>query len=270
MKYYLIIFMFSFSSIYSQKIQGKAEYKSKINMNVTVDDSSVNKDEQKKINEMFKKQFEKQFILIFKNNESVYREQEVLTSPNQTHNIEAILSNNNGNVLYRNYSENRYVFKNEFFGKLFLIKDSIKKLDWNLVNETKKIGEFLCYKATKIKRVDPTIKNHNSPNEDNKLKNDEQIITVWYTPQIPLSIGPESYYGLPGLILEVHDGNKVLVCDNIVLNSENNFKIKEPKSGKRVSQREFDIIKGKKLKEFEKRTKNTGINSKNSINISIK
>ena len=46
----------------------------------------------------------------------------------------------------------------------------------------------------------------------------EITITAWYSPEIPVSQGPENYWGLPGLILEVNDGKTTILCSKVVLN----------------------------------------------------
>ena len=80
------------------------------------------------------------------------------------------------------------------YGEIFLI--SVPKLKWEILNTTKKIGKYLCYKATTIKTVENSRGVH-------KLK-----ITAWFTSTIPYSYGPREFVGLPQLILELQDGRK--------------------------------------------------------------
>jgi GLPGLI family protein len=40
---------------------------------------------------------------------------------------------------------------------------------------------------------------------DNLEMPKDVTITAWYTPEIPVNQGPENYWGLPGLILEIND-----------------------------------------------------------------
>jgi GLPGLI family protein len=51
-------------------------------------------------------------------------------------------------------------------------------------------------------------------------------------PEIPVSQGPEGYWGLPGLILEVNDGKTVLLCSKVVLNPKVKAEIKAPSKGR--------------------------------------
>ena len=74
-------------------------------------------------------------------------------------------------------------------------------------------------------------------------------ITAWYTPDIPVSQGPDKYWGLPGLILEVNDGDTTILCSKMVLNPKEKAVIKEPSKGKEVTQKEYDETLRKKSEE---------------------
>ena len=77
-----------------------------------------------------------------------------------------------------------------------------------------------------------------------------QTTTAWYTLDIPVSNGPRQYGGLPGLILEINDGNQTIVCTEIVLNPKDKPNIKEPEKGKVVNREKFEEISRKKTKEM--------------------
>ncbi len=57
---------------------------------------------------------------------------------------------------------------------------------WELHDEYRTIGEYQCQKATVL---------YHEPGWG--------VATAWFTTQIPLSVGPERTYGLPGLIVEL-------------------------------------------------------------------
>ena len=86
----------------------------------------------------------------------------------------------------------------------------------------------------------------------------EITITAWYTPEIPVSQGPEGYWGLPGLILEVNDGKTTILCSKIVLNPKEKAEIKAPSNGKEVSQKEYDEIVTKKMEEMSEMNNGRG------------
>jgi GLPGLI family protein len=79
----------------------------------------------------------------------------------------------------------------------------------------------------------------------------EITVTAWYTPEIPVNQGPENYWGLPGLILEVNDGKTVMLCSKVVLNSKEKVVIKPASNGKVVSQKEYDDTVVKKMEEMQ-------------------
>jgi len=78
----------------------------------------------------------------------------------------------------------------------------------------------------------------------------EVEVVAWYTMQIPVNQGPENYWGLPGLILEVNSGNKTILCSKIVMNPEEKEEIKRPTKGKEVTREEYNEIIKKKMEEM--------------------
>ena len=67
---------------------------------------------------------------------------------------------------------------------------------------------------------------------------------------IPISQGPENYWGLPGLILEVNDGTTTILCSKIVINPKDRKEIKQPKKGTQITQKEFEKIAQEKMEEM--------------------
>ena len=90
--------------------------------------------------------------------------------------------------------------------------------------------------------------------EEREPKMETRTTTAWYTPQIPVNNGPDDYQGLPGLILEVHDGKLTIVCSKIVLNPKEKIDISEPEKGKVVTQEKYEEIMEKKAKEMNNYT----------------
>ena len=145
----------------------------------------------------------------------------------------------NSDILYKNILEKRMANKTELMGKVFLIKDNLVAYDWELTGETKNIGNYTCYKAVyeieeediQINMIDGEVK------EEKVIK--KRTTVAWYTPDVPISNGPRDYGGLPGLILEVNDGDLTIVCSEIVLNPKEVKEIKEPIKGKIVTSKKF-------------------------------
>lgn len=93
-----------------------------------------------------------------------------------------------GFIYYTNRSKN--LIKNRDIG-FYYVKDSIPKINWTILTETKKIGRFDCNKAICSFRG--------------------RDYTAWFTLEIPLPYGPWKLQGLPGLILEAYDTNKEIL-----------------------------------------------------------
>ena len=86
----------------------------------------------------------------------------------------------------------------------------------------------------------------------------EITITAWYTMDIPVNQGPEGYWGLPGLILEVNDGKTTILCSKIVLNPKDKAEIKAPNNGKVISQKDYDETIIKKMEEIRSMNQGQG------------
>ena len=150
-----------------------------------------------------------------------------MAPPQPTGGMQIVIANTEGSdILYKNTKDQNYTNQNDVFGKIFLIKDKLEKVDWKLEPETKNIGEYACFKATTTREQEKR-EGGISINKEKDLDTEEQkkapeketiTITAWYTPQIPISTGPGNYHGLPGLILEVNDGSETVICSKIVIN----------------------------------------------------
>lgn len=263
-------------AVCAQDFQGSATYKTKRKIEIELDSTQVNSEMHQRMIEMMKKQFEKTFILNFNREASVYKEDEKLASPQRGGMEMIVMTTDGSDILYRNFKENRFVSQNEVFGKVFLIKDSMPKLEWEMHSETKNIGEYTCFKAT-LKKLVPVVIGGISVNGDKDFNEDENrepemeeiTIVVWYTPQIPVSMGPAKFYGLPGLILEVNDGQETIVCSKIVLNPKDKVTIDAPKQGKEISQKEYDEVVEKRMQEENERYEHRREGEGHSIEIRI-
>lgn len=266
--------------------QGMAVYESKTS---TSDfkarmegNKDISPDMQKMIEERMKKMFEKTFILNFDKSASIYKEEEKLDATSQGGGGMRMMMNSmsgGGGTFYKNVKDKSYTVDKEFMGKEFLVKDSLAKLDWKMESETRVIGGYNCYKATAVKQPSKSdFRNFRPKKEEDKktaaVKNDDKdkktnfmdeldlpkeiTITAWYTPEIPVNQGPEGYWGLPGLILEVNDGKTTILCSKVVLNSKDKVEIKAPTNGKVVSQSVYDETVMKKMQEMQEMNSGPG------------
>ena len=234
------------TAVNAQDFQGKAYYQTKQTFKVKADTTKVETEMQKQIREMIHKQYERTFILTFNKAESIYEQEEQLEKPKPTSGFQITVDGlKSKNPLYKNTQTNQFTHSKEAYGKRFLIEDDLETIKWNSTKETKMIGKYLCIKATAVTLVDDFYKEDNKKEKQKELK-----ITAWYTPEIPVSTGPELFNGLPGLILELHKDKMHYVCNKIILNPKEKTEIVAPKKGEKVTQKEFDKMNQKKQKEM--------------------
>ena len=251
-KYIIVVALsFSFSTLSAQDFQGIATYKSHRKVDLKVNDEKENSEMKKQIQEQLRKQFQQEYTLTFDKNQSYYKKNEKLAAPAPSAGGIQITVSDGADIMYKNIKENRYTNQTEIYGKQFLIKDTLTNRNWELTSETKNIGEYTCYKA--VFNDEYTTQTLTDDDQDTETITKERTTTAWYTPQIPVANGPAEYYGLPGLILEINDGDLTLICNKIILNPTEHVKIEEPKKGKEVTQKKFDEIMNKKSKEMMER-----------------
>ncbi|MDP5106622.1 MAG: GLPGLI family protein, partial [Polaribacter sp.] len=141
---------------------------------------------------------------------------------------------------------------------------------WQLSSETKNIGLYTCFKASFSKDVENTTATFVNGELKEVKKMETIVTTAWYTMQVPISNGPSTFYGLPGLILEINDGTKMIVCTEIVMNPSEKITIEEPEKGKIVNQADFDKISEEKSKEMmESFSGRGGVEIGNGIKIKV-
>ncbi len=271
-----------FLSNAQKDFQGVAIYESKTSTSDFKSQISGNRDitpeMQKMIEERMKKMFEKTFVLNFDKSASIYKEEEKLDAPGQQGGGGMRMMSSfmgGGGTYYKNVKDKTYAVDKEFMGKEFLVKDTLRTYNWKMEGETREIGGYMCYKATAVIPASKTdFRNFRPKKEEKKddTKTDvaktegkstkttsffdtvdlpkEITITAWYAPEIPISQGPEGYWGLPGLILEVNDGKTTILCSKIVLNAKEKAEIKAPNNGKVLTQAEYDEAVTKKMEEM--------------------
>ncbi len=126
------------------------------------------------------------------------------------------------------YSDTKEILcQEEAYGQQFLITRPIPQ--WKIADETKKIGNYECIKATTIETINKAGK--------------KRTVTAWFAPSIPLAFGPRGYVGLPGLILRINYGEGLTYqATEIALGEDLEVSIKKPTKGKKVSNEEFLAI----------------------------
>lgn len=269
----ILIVLFVFT-VNAQNFQGKAIYKTSRKSNFKIkEDKGMDDKMQEEIQKRLQKMNQKTYILKFDKYASTYKQETTLNAPNpQVGNgavkVFSLGGSGDSDIYFKNTKENRFANQTEIQGKRFLIKDKLPKYKWKMSSETKNIGNYTCYKATfskEVENVKMTVKNGKSVEEKTK---EIVLTTAWYTPQVPVNNGPDNYQGLPGLILEINDGKKLIVCTEIILNPSEKIDIVEPEKGEVVSKKKFDKIQKQKTDEMmEKMKGRNGLDLGNGVNI---
>src|SRR5690606_2578906 len=131
-------------------------------------------------------------------------------------------------LLYRNTDLNQLIEERTFANRTFLIFDSLQSINWKITREKKEFLGFECYKAT------ATLE-------------DGTDILAWYAPKLNFKTGPDRFWGLPGLILEVETQLAVnekeiqkAVYRAIKLDIlKSNYTISKPTKGEVVTEEEY-------------------------------
>ena len=89
-----------------------------------------------------------------------------------------------GNIIATDLLGGQNISQKSIYEETYLVTDSIRHIQWRITNETREIAGYECRRA-------------------NALVLDSIYVVAFYTDQIPVSGGPESFTGLPGMILGV-------------------------------------------------------------------
>ncbi len=122
------------------------------------------------------------------------------------------------NTVYNDFSTNQSTTQKDVFEETFLIKDTTRKIKWKITGETRDIAGYTCRRA-------------------NGLMMDSIYVVAFYTDKIHVSGGPESFNGLPGMILEValpHE-NVIWVATKVTDMTLPDNALMPPKKGKQVN-----------------------------------
>jgi len=269
-----IVFFALSINLSAQSFKGKAYYQTKRNIDLNLEGSEMSEEQKSMIQERLKKQFERTFILTFDKEASSYALEESLDNPTaNSGGIRMVMVGgpDSSGKLYKNTKTQNYSDQQDLFGKMFLIKDKLNSLDWKLVDETKIIGKYLCFKATALREIENTSNqlaaDENQTSQEHQTV-EKRLISAWYTTDIPVSHGPHEFWGLPGLILELNDGEDMqYICNKIVMNVKE--EINEPTKGKVVSREEFIKIRDAKMEEMNKNRGREGRGDNGKIRIRI-
>jgi GLPGLI family protein len=182
---HLIILSFAFLSSSFAKAQtqfiakGKIEFEKKVNLHKQLDN-----EEDGSWKEMMKKAVPatktSYFDLYFDDTRTIYKPgKEVVTTQKVPDWIDGPC---NDNVVFTDLNQQTFSSLKTVFESTFNISDSNAKYKWKITPDTRTIAGFECRKATTIIM-------------------DSVFVVAFYTDQVTTAGGPESFNGLPGMIL---------------------------------------------------------------------
>lgn len=208
--------------------QGEIEYEKSLNMYAILG-RSVNKSNETylpKAIERYKEdypQFKKlKSTLLFSNN-LTYFVPEIDDGPKHLFDELPIVGQHN--VIYSDLENNANTTSKTFLDKILLLNEPIRKIDWKLTDEFRNIAGFECRRA-------------------NAIILDSVYVVAFYTEKILVSGGPETFNGLPGMILGValpHE-NTTWFATKITDHSIPKELFKKPINGKAISYQELEAM----------------------------
>ena len=156
--------------------QGRIEFERKVNLYAQVDDEDDDtwKDLMKKMMPKFKTTY---FNLQFNGNKTLFKPGRENTDNNKLWQQPA-----EDNTIFTNLTDSVTTSQKNVYEQTFLLHDSTRKIKWKITDETRNIAGFDCRRA-------------------NALVMDSIYVVAYYTDQITTNGGPESFNGLPGMIL---------------------------------------------------------------------
>ncbi len=223
----LILFFLIFSLYFSLKAQdifvvkGKIEFEKKVNIYREIE--AVADDDNDWINS-FKKslpQFElTYFNLFFDGSKTLYKPGREVTVDLKV--PDWFRGPATDNIIYNDLTAEQTVSQKNVFENTFLIQDSLSKINWRLTPDLRTIAGFECHKA--VGRIMDSV-----------------YVIAFYTDQILTSGGPESFTGLPGMILGIAIPriNTTWFATKLELINVQPQDLAVPKKGKKVNNNEL-------------------------------
>ena len=175
-------------------------------------------------------------VLLFDDHEALYRaeegDDEEVDAEHEGGRMRMRFMRAAAGTVWLNYVDGLRVEERDFMDKKFLIRGEPESYPWKLSGESMQVGQYLCQKAT--------------------FEDSNRQVVAWFTPMVPVPLGPGEFGKLPGLILhiDINDGERTITAQEINLKEIDSGLIVEPKKGKEVTQEEFHEIVREKMKEM--------------------
>ena len=119
--------------------------------------------------------------------------------------------------------ENERIVQKTIQGQPYLLKDTLPSIKWKITEETRDIAGYTCRRA-------------------NGLLQDSIYVVAFYTNEIHISSGPESFHGLPGMILGLAMPYQHVSWFALEVDITKNEVLKAPDTGKATNKTELHKI----------------------------
>ena len=158
--------------------EGKIEFERRINVHRQVDDEDMRSDWFKEFVKNQPAFHTTTFTLQFSNDKTIYKP----VGESAKIAIWWILGPAKENSIYTDLGQGTRQSLKSVFEQNFLISDSVSNINWKMSDEVRTIAGMECRKA--VAKICDSV-----------------YVVAFYTDEITVSGGPESFYGLPGMIL---------------------------------------------------------------------
>ena len=188
-----LLFLLAFETSYAQNTRftssGTIEFERKVNMFALIK-AMVKKNPNNTFYTKMAEEYQRsqpQFkvmksTLTFSKDQTLFKPIEETSAPNAFFGNDPATSQLN--VIHTNTALGTSITQKKVYEELYLVKDSTRKINWKITSEIRNIAGYDCRRA-------------------NALIMDSIYVVAFYTEEIPTSGGPETFTGLPGMILGV-------------------------------------------------------------------
>ncbi len=208
-------------------LKGKIEFEKKVNIHKQFEENDMWTEALKKNIPQYQTWY---FDMLFDSTKTLYKPGREVK---QTQNSWFGNAPANENVVFNDVANQQTFTQKTVFEETFLVTDSLRKLDWKITNDTRTIAGFECRKATAIMW-------------------DTIFVVAFYTEQLPISSGPESFNGLPGMILglALPKMHTTWFATKLELVTINDNQLTPPKKGKKTTNKALINLLDKNLESW--------------------
>ena len=166
-------------------VNGVIEFEKKINMHAFIK-KNINKNNESYMNQVLEQYKKSQPQFKISKSTLSFSKDKTLFTPIESTDPPSFFSTHPAtmqiNTVFNDLTANTSSIQKTVFEQMFLVKDTTRSIKWKITDENREIAGYSCRRA-------------------NAIVMDSIYVVAFYTDQIPVSSGPETFTGLPGMIL---------------------------------------------------------------------